>query len=187
MKNPRDALAAGIAYLPEDRKTQGLVLNLPVRDNMVMSTLPKFSRLGIVNRQRIASACTGVATNLRLRGRADTPVANLSGGNQQKVVLAKALISESRVLIFDEPTRGIDVGTKYEVHALIQDLAARGAAVIVVSSELPEVMSVSHRMVVMSGGRVQGRYDWPDYDEATILADAFAAHTTRETPVDHEP
>ena len=173
--SPRHALAAGIAYLPEDRKEQGLVLNLPVRDNMVMSTLRRFTSFGMVSRQRIRQVTSDMATRLNLRGRRDSAVANLSGGNQQKVVIAKALISQARVLIFDEPTRGVDVGAKYEVYSLMQDLAAQGAAIILVSSELPEVMNVSHRAIVMSAGRIHGRYDWPDFDEKKILSDAFAA------------
>lgn len=174
-KSPREALAAGVAYLPEDRKEQGLVLNLPVRDNMVMSTLGRFTRFGIVSGKRIREVAVEMASSLNIRGRRDGAVANLSGGNQQKVVIAKALISEARVFIFDEPTRGVDVGAKYEVYSLMQDLAAKGAAIILVSSELPEVMNVSHRAVVMSAGRVYGRYDWPDFDEKKILSDAFAA------------
>lgn len=186
VRSPRHALAAGIAYLPEDRRTQGLVLNLPVRDNMVMSTLRRFTRHGVVSRSRIREVTGSMVKVLKIQGRMDTAVANLSGGNQQKVVLAKALISQARVLIFDEATRGVDVGAKYEVHALIQELAAQGAAVIVVSSELDEVMNVAHRIVVMSQGRVYGRYEWPDYDEAQILSDAFAAFTSRGKTVPHD-
>ena len=175
VKNPRQALEAGIAYLPEDRKEQGLVLNLPVRDNMVLSTLGRFTRFGVVSRKKIRAVTTRMAGTLGLKGRRDTAVANLSGGNQQKVVIAKALISDARVLIFDEPTRGVDVGAKYEVYSLMQELAEKGAAIILVSSELPEVMNVAHRTIVMSDGRIYGRYEWPDYDEKQILSDAFAA------------
>ena len=175
VRNPQDALAAGIAYLPEDRKEQGLVLNLPVRDNMVMSTLKRFTRFGVVNGKSIRAIATEMASSLNIRGRRDGAVANLSGGNQQKVVIAKALISQARVLIFDEPTRGVDVGAKYEVYSLMQGLADKGAAIILVSSELPEVMNVAHRVVVMSAGRIYGRYNWPDFDEKKILSDAFAA------------
>jgi ABC-type sugar transport system ATPase subunit len=174
-KSPHDALAAGIAYLPEDRKEDGLVLNLPVRDNMVLSTLARFTRRGVVSRRKIRAVTSKMAATLKLRGRTGMAVANLSGGNQQKVVIARALISEARVLIFDEPTRGIDVGTKYEVYTLMQDLAAKGAAIILISSELPEIMNVAHRAIVMSSGRIYGRYDWPEYDEKQILSDAFAA------------
>ena len=140
-----------------------------------MSTLRRFTSFGMVSRQRIRQVTSDMATRLNLRGRRDSAVANLSGGNQQKVVIAKALISQARVLIFDEPTRGVDVGAKYEVYSLMQDLAAQGAAIILVSSELPEVMNVSHRAIVMSAGRIHGRYDWPDFDEKKILSDAFAA------------
>jgi ABC-type sugar transport system ATPase subunit len=175
IRNPRDALAAGIAYLPEDRKEEGLVLYLPVRDNMVLSTLRNFVRNGVINRRKIRAVTTDMAASLNLRGRMEAAVANLSGGNQQKVVMARALISKARVFIFDEPTRGIDVGAKYEVYLLMQQLAANGAAIILVSSELPEVMNVTHRLVVMSAGQIFGRYNWPEYDEKQILLDAFAA------------
>jgi ABC-type sugar transport system ATPase subunit len=175
VKTPRDALSAGIAYLPEDRKEQGLVLNLPVRDNMVLSTLARFTSRGVIDRQKIRTVTNQMTTSLKLKGRPESAVANLSGGNQQKVIIAKALISEARVLIFDEPTRGVDVGAKFEVYTLMQELAAKGAAIILVSSELPEVMNVAHRAIVMSAGRVRGRYDWPQYDEKQILSDAFAA------------
>lgn len=175
VKSPRDALAAGIAYIPEDRKEQGLVLNLSARDNMVMSTLRRFTRFGLVNRKQIHEVTAKMVSRLSIRGRLEGAVANLSGGNQQKVVIAKALVSQARVLIFDEPTRGVDVGAKYEVYSLMQGLAQQGAAIILVSSELPEVMNLAHRAVVMSAGRVYGRYDWPDFDEKKILSDAFAA------------
>jgi ABC-type sugar transport system ATPase subunit len=175
IRNPRDALAAGIAYLPEDRKEEGLVLYLPVRDNMVLSTLRNFVRNGVINRRKIRAVTTDMAASLNLRGRMEAAVANLSGGNQQKVVMARALISKARVFIFDEPTRGIDVGAKYEVYLLMQQLASNGAAIILVSSELPEVMNVTHRLVVMSAGQIFGRYNWPEYDEKQILLDAFAA------------
>jgi ribose transport system ATP-binding protein len=174
-KNVRASIAAGIAYLPEDRKEQGLVLGLPVSNNMVLSTLKRFSRLGMVSGRRIKETAARMSSTLRLRGRVEGAVANLSGGNQQKVIIAKALISEATVLIFDEPTRGVDVGAKLEVYTLMQELAAQGAAIILVSSELPEVMNVAHRIVVMSAGRVSGHYEWPDFDERTIRSDAFAA------------
>jgi ABC-type sugar transport system ATPase subunit len=175
IRSPRDALAAGIAYLPEDRKDEGLLLYLPVRENMVLSSLRKFVRRGVISRKKIRAATTPIAASLSLRGRMEAAVANLSGGNQQKVVIAKALICGARILIFDEPTRGIDVGTKYEVYSLMQRLASEGAAIILVSSELPEVMNVSHRLVVMSSGKIFGRYDWTEYNEKQILSDAFAA------------
>lgn len=175
LKNLRGAISAGIAYLPEDRKEQGLVLGLPVRDNMVLSTLKRFSRMGFMDARRIREVAGRLASTLKLRGRVEGAVANLSGGNQQKVVIAKALISEASVLIFDEPTRGVDVGAKLEVYTLMQELAAQGAAIILVSSELPEVMNVAHRIVVMSAGRIYGQYEWPDFDEKQILSDAFGA------------
>ncbi|MDQ1478896.1 MAG: ribose transport system ATP-binding protein [Actinomycetota bacterium] len=179
-KSPRAALDAGIAYLPEDRKDQGLVLQLPVEENIVMSTLRRFTRHGFMSGQKIRGVATEMIARLNVRGRTDTAVANLSGGNQQKVVIAKALVSQAKVFIFDEPTRGVDVGAKYEVYSLIQELAAQGAAIILVSSELPEVMNVAHRIVVMSAGRVSGHFHSSAFDEHEILSAAFAAFAARE-------
>jgi ABC-type sugar transport system ATPase subunit len=178
--SPRAALDAGIAYLPEDRKDQGLVLQLPVEENIVMSTLRRFTRHGFMSGQKIRAVATEMIARLNVRGRTDTAVANLSGGNQQKVVIAKALVSQAKVFIFDEPTRGVDVGAKYEVYSLIQELAAQGAAIILVSSELPEVMNVAHRIVVMSAGRVSGHFHSSAFDEHQILSAAFAAFAARE-------
>jgi len=181
IRSPRDAIAAGIAYLPEDRKDQGLVLLLSSRENMVMSTLDRFSPGGFLRSRAIRAATTRVGRMLGVRGSLDRAVANLSGGNQQKVVIAKGLISNARVLIFDEPTRGVDVGAKYEVYTLIQELAAKGAAIILVSSELPEIMNVAHRVVVMSAGRIHAEYDHPDFSESRILSAAFAAFAGTES------
>ena len=181
IRSPRDAISAGIAYLPEDRKDQGLVLLLSSRENMVMSTLDRFSPGGLLRGRKIRSTTTEVGRTLGVRGSLDRAVANLSGGNQQKVVIAKGLISNARVLIFDEPTRGVDVGAKYEVYTLIQELAAGGAAIILVSSELPEIMNVAHRVVVMSAGRIHAEYDHPDFSESRILSAAFAAFASTES------
>ena len=181
VRSPHDAISAGIAYLPEDRKDQGLVLLLSSRENMVMSTLGRFSPGGLLRNRRIRSTTTEVGASLGVRGSLDRAVANLSGGNQQKVVIAKGLISQARVLIFDEPTRGVDVGAKFEVYTLMQELAAKGAAIILVSSELPEIMNVAHRVVVMSAGRIQAEFDHPDFSESRILSAAFAAFAGNES------
>ncbi|HET7095563.1 MAG TPA: sugar ABC transporter ATP-binding protein, partial [Thermomicrobiales bacterium] len=153
--SPADAIAAGVALLPEDRKLQGLVLVLPVRQNMSLATLGRFSRLGVIRQRAREALARRFVHDLRIR----TPstgfrARNLSGGNQQKVVLAKWLASEPKVLIFDEPTRGIDVGAKVEVYGLMNQLAQRGAGILLISSELPEVLGMSDRVLVMREGRL---------------------------------
>ena len=155
--SPRDAIRAGIALLTEDRKGQGLILAHPVRDNFALPNLGPWSRLGVLDRRRERVAFRAAADRLRIKA-ADpaAPAGTLSGGNQQKVVLAKWLERDCEVVIFDEPTRGIDVGAKYEIYLLINELAARGKAVLLISSELPEVLGMADRILVMHGGRVTG-------------------------------
>ncbi len=123
-----------------------------------------------------------IASRLRFCGNLEAPARTASGGNQQKLVIGKWVLTGAEVLIFDEPTRGIDIGAKAEVYRLIQNLAAQGAAVILVSSELPELMNVCHRIVVMSGGRVQDELSQPEFTERRILAGAFAAHVSEAGP-----
>jgi ABC-type sugar transport system ATPase subunit len=155
--SPREAIGRGVVYLPEDRKTQGLVLGLSVRENVTLPTLARFSSWGVVrpDAEREAAARQVAAVELRppdLEREAGT----LSGGNQQKVVLAKWLLADADILLFDEPTRGVDVATKVELHRVIRSLADAGKAVLVISSELPEVLALADRIVVMREGRVSG-------------------------------
>jgi ribose transport system ATP-binding protein len=180
ISSPADAIAAGIALLPEDRKLQGLVLPLPVANNVSLATLSEVSRMGFVNGGRRDDIARRFVKDLRIR----TPnikfrVRNLSGGNQQKVVLAKWLAADPSVIIFDEPTRGIDVGAKVEVYGFMNQLTARGAAVLLISSELPEVLGMSDRVLVMHAGRLVG--DLP-IDHAT--PERVIALASGETPAD---
>jgi ABC-type sugar transport system ATPase subunit len=157
LRQPRDGIRAGIALLTEDRKTQGLVLNRSVRENFGLPNLAEFSRFGFVNRRQEQAAFARFAEGLKIR--VPTPevaARNLSGGNQQKVVLAKWLQRNCEVVLFDEPTRGIDVGAKYEIYLLINELAASGKAVLLISSELPEVLGMADRILVMHEGRITG-------------------------------
>jgi ABC-type sugar transport system ATPase subunit len=157
IRGPRDAICAGIGLLTEDRKTQGLVLGHGVRENFGLPNLSWLSRLGFVRRRLERSAFADYIGNLHIKvAHADQPARDLSGGNQQKVVLAKWLARRCEVLIFDEPTRGIDVGARYEVYQIINDLAAQGKAVVFISSELPEVLGMADRILVMHAGRVCG-------------------------------
>jgi rhamnose transport system ATP-binding protein len=173
-RTPRDAIARGVAYLPEDRKTQGLVLGLSVRENTTLPVLHRFTRYGAlslaVERHAVAQqiAEVGLATATMER-----PAATLSGGNQQKVVLAKWLLANADVLIVDEPTRGVDVGAKIEIHRQLRALADSGKAVLVISSELPEVLALSDRLIVLREGRVSATFDAADATAERVLAAAL--------------
>ncbi|MFN3308758.1 MAG: sugar ABC transporter ATP-binding protein, partial [Anaerolineales bacterium] len=155
LRSPRDAIRLGIGLVPEDRKTQGLFLKQSVRYNVASVLLQLLSRLSFLNFRAVNQAVRQLVERLRIR----TPslsqqVRNLSGGNQQKVVISRWLALNPKVLILDEPTRGVDVGAKAEIHALMNELAAQGMAILMISSELPEVLGVSDRILVMREGRI---------------------------------
>ncbi|MGF1581361.1 MAG: sugar ABC transporter ATP-binding protein [Gemmataceae bacterium] len=157
IRNPRDAIRAGICMLTEDRKAQGLVLDATVRDNFGLPNLSDMSRLGFVRLDLERSALARYVERLRIQiSSPEQLVRNLSGGNQQKVVLAKWLARNAEVVIFDEPTRGVDVGAKYEIYMLINELAQQGKAILMISSELPEVLGMSDRILVMHEGHITG-------------------------------
>ena len=158
IRSPRDAVAAGIGYLSEDRKHFGLALGIDVRGNIALTSLERFSdRFGRVDEPALAKVAADYIASLAIRTPSDKQeVRLLSGGNQQKVVIAKWLLRDCDILIFDEPTRGIDVGAKAEIYRLLQSLAEAGKAIIVISSELPEVLRLSHRIAVMCEGRLTG-------------------------------
>tara|TARA_R110002111_G_scaffold227346_1_gene288804 strand:- start:15615 stop:17117 length:1503 start_codon:yes stop_codon:yes gene_type:complete len=157
IRTPRDAMQAGICLLTEDRKSQGLVLDASVRENFGLPNLDAFSSWGCVNQKQERAAFAGYVDRLNIRIPSQEQIArNLSGGNQQKVVLAKWMENNAEIVIFDEPTRGIDVGAKYEIYMLINELASRGKAILMISSELPEVLGMSDRILVMHKGRITG-------------------------------
>jgi rhamnose transport system ATP-binding protein len=174
LPSPRHAARHRIAMLPESRKEQGLVMIRSVRENVTLGTLGDFSAAGFVSRRRERARTRELAEELSIRAPSvDAPVVTLSGGNQQKVLFAKWLVRTPLVLIADEPTRGVDVGAKRQIHELIVALAAQGMAVLLISSELEEVLGLSHRVLVMRRGRVVAEYG----EEATIdrvMAAAFA-------------
>ncbi len=157
LRGPRDAIAAGICLLTEDRKSQGLVLGRSVQENFSLPNMNRFAPWGFLHARRECAAFDGYTRQLQIKlaGR-NQAAATLSGGNQQKIVLAKWLERNAEVVIFDEPTRGIDVGAKYEIYLLINRLAAQGKAVLMISSELPEVLGMSDRILVMHAGRITG-------------------------------
>ena len=157
IRSPRDAIAAGIGLLTEDRKLQGLVLGQSVRNNFALPNLGPLSQFGFVDGRREREAFGRHVDQLRIKvPHQDERARNLSGGNQQKVVLAKWLERDCEVLFFDEPTRGIDVGARHEIYLLMNELAARGKAIVMVSSELPEVLGLADRILVMHEGRITG-------------------------------
>ncbi len=170
INSPIDAVKHGIGYLSEDRKRYGLALNLDVADNSVLADLKQFSKFGFVKEGAISQTATEYKEKLKTK----TPsirqaVRNLSGGNQQKVVIAKWLIKNCDILIFDEPTRGIDVGAKSEIYALMNELSKQGKSIIMISSELTEILRMSDRIIVMCEGKITGELDIKDADQEKIM------------------
>ena len=170
IKHPKDAVAAGIGYLSEDRKRFGLCLGLSVADNTVMASLDSLSGPIFVNNRKISAESQKYVEQVRTKTPSiKTPVRSLSGGNQQKVVISKWLLRDCDVLIFDEPTRGIDVGAKSEIYKLMNQLAAQGKSIIMISSELPELLRMSDRVMVMCEGRVTGELDISEATQEKIM------------------
>jgi ABC-type sugar transport system ATPase subunit len=164
------ALAAGIGLLPEDRKRLGLVLSMNCRENTTLATLPRLSRLGFVKKAEERQIATRFSERLKVKTPSiDALIAGLSGGNQQKIALAKWLARDCDVLIVDEPTRGVDVGAKSEIHRLLDELACQGLALIVISSELPEVMNLSRRIVVLRQGRIAGEIQRAEFSQVALM------------------
>jgi rhamnose transport system ATP-binding protein len=164
---------AGIALVPEDRRQQGLVMEMSIERNIGLTGLAELGRGGVVRKALERGRATDWAVRLQLKyNRLSDSVGVLSGGNQQKVVLAKWLATNPSVLIVDEPTRGIDVGTKAEVHRLLSSLAAEGLAVLMVSSDLPEVLGMADRVLVMHEGRIAAEIPRGEADEESVMAAA---------------
>jgi len=173
IKRPADAIAAGIGFVTEDRKSQGLVLGLSLRENTMLAHLEKYAPWGIVNRKAEKTAVKKLMDELQIRARdSELEVKSLSGGNQQKVVFAKWLVEPPKVLLLDEPTRGVDVGGKAEIYHTINRLAAAGTAIVMVSSELPEVLAMSDRILVMREGRQAAMFDAKAVSQEQIMAAA---------------
>jgi rhamnose transport system ATP-binding protein len=175
ISSPRDAIRQGLAYVPEDRQQEGLVLPMSIANNITLPLLRELTRGGFVDTRREQSLAAEYGSKLQVRGMSSLRqrVRALSGGNQQKVVLAKWLATRPRILILDEPTRGIDVGTKAEVHRLMSELAGQGLAILMVSSELPEILGMSDRIAVMHGGTVVAVMDRAGATQEAILERAL--------------
>lgn len=182
IRSPMDAVAHGIGYLSEDRKRFGLALGLTVKENAVLATYETFEKAGFIDSGRVERITADYVDKLKIK----TPsleqlIRNLSGGNQQKVVVAKWLIRNSDILIFDEPTRGIDVGAKSEIYTLMNELAAQGKSIIMISSELPEILRMSDRVVVMCEGRITGELAIGEANQESIME--YATMRGQETLV----
>ena len=177
IKNCQDAVLKGIGLIPEERKQQGLILGMSVFDNAALAVLDLFSHMGILKRKKINTEVNKMIDSMNIK----TPsarqlVKNLSGGNQQKVVLAKWFIRQCDVYIFDEPTRGIDVGAKVEIYKLMQNLAQRGAAVIMISSELPEIMNISDKVAIVFEGKIVKEFTRGQLNEEEVMEYSLGLH-----------
>ncbi len=194
IKSPGEAMAHGIAYVPEDRGTQGLVRQMRLRENISMAILRILTRRGFINRKEEAELAARSIKQLNIRAYSVDQVANkLSGGNQQKVVVGKWLASQPRILIMDEPTRGIDVGAKAEIHRLMSELAQQGLAILMISSELPEILGMSDRVLVMREGKIVAEFARSEATQERIVtammstaADTNANHNVPQTTAMHE-
>ena len=166
----REAIEHKIAYVTEDRKGNGLILSNPIRVNTTLANLPGVSSHGVIDKDKEIAVAEEYRGKLKTKcPSVEQNVGNLSGGNQQKVLLAKWMFAEPDILILDEPTRGIDVGAKYEIYCIINDLVAAGKSVIMISSELPEVLGMSDRIYVMNEGRICGELDAAEATQEIIM------------------
>jgi rhamnose transport system ATP-binding protein len=172
---PADAIDAGIGYVPEDRRQHGVVLEMSIASNTSLASLDKVSRLGLIDRRAERHTASHYADRFRIKSASlDADVGTLSGGNQQKVALARWLSTEPSVLILDEPTQGVDVGSKADIHGLMQQLAERGLAIIMISSELPEILGMRDRIAVMHSGAIRAVLNRDEASQARIMALALA-------------
>ncbi len=175
IRSPKDAIAHGIGLVPEDRKEQALLLEMSLRENVTLPSIREFSRLGVISLTRERKTALGYVEKMSIRARGvEQKVLSLSGGNQQKVVISKWLEIHPRVLILDEPTRGIDVGAKKEIHLLMSRLAQSGVGIIMISSELPEILGMSDRIVVMHEGKIKGVLDRSEASQNRIMETAMS-------------
>jgi ABC-type sugar transport system ATPase subunit len=173
--NPQRMSDAGVAFLPENRKREGLALSLPIRENAVISALKRLNPGGVILRRKERSTVQHYVDALEISTPTiEKPADFLSGGTQQKVVLAKWLVTRAHIFIFDEPTRGIDVGSKSSIYALMDALVGEGAGILMISSELPEVLGMSDRIYVMAQGRIVGELAREEADQMKVIHLAFS-------------
>ncbi len=176
--SPGDSIRAGVALIPESRKDDGLFLRRPIRENVSLASLAGLHRLGFVRRRAERVQVSGALARVSGTSLLEAPAGALSGGNQQKLLFARALLATPTVLIADEPTRGVDVGAKLDLYKLLVDLAADGLAIVLISNEMEELLGLAHRVVVLRKGRVAAELAGPAMTEAAILAAAFGTNGT---------
>ncbi len=180
--SPAQAIASGIAYVPEDRRKHGVILPMGVSRNITLAALDQLSSYGTIDFLREKEIAIDYTRRFGIKTPSIfTPVANLSGGNQQKVALSRWLITKPSLLILDEPTQGIDVGAKSEIHLLMNELAAQGVAILMISSELPEILGMSDRAAVVHEGTIVGQLDRSEATQAKILAMALGSRAARNS------
>lgn len=180
-KNPKDAIEHGIAYVTEDRKGEGLVLPMSVEKNITIASLKSFVKKGFLQNKKEVEIVKQEIASLGIKvSRTSMDVKSLSGGNQQKVVLAKWMIARPNILIFDEPTRGIDVGAKAEIYKIMCDYVSQGNAILMVSSEMPEAMGMSDRMIVLSNHKCSGELNRYEFSQETIAQMQFRFMQTKQ-------
>jgi rhamnose transport system ATP-binding protein len=173
IKSPQQAIKSGIFMIPESRKDQGLVLNGSIRDNLLLASMSKLATFGITSNSKFSKIAARLSTAVDLRfGKLNDPVSSLSGGNQQKILFGRVLELQPSVLIVDEPTRGVDIAAKRAIHALLDELAAAGTAILFISSEIEEVLGVCHRTIVIHKGQVHGVFV-PPYNKTQVVAAFF--------------
>jgi len=171
INSPKNAIKAGISYLSEDRKRYGLVLGMDIKNNLTLSSLDRISRAGVVNDNEVIRESNSYVKDLLIKTPSiEQKTGNLSGGNQQKVVLGKWLMTRPKVLILDEPTRGIDVGAKFEIYNIMNKLVDQGVCIIMISSELPEILGMSDRILVMHEGRIRGELTWEEATQEKVMS-----------------
>jgi rhamnose transport system ATP-binding protein len=179
ISSPADAIGHGIAYVPEDRCRHGVVLDMPVSENVTLAALGMLSRFGVFDFGRERALATDYTQRLGIKTASIRAlVSTLSGGNQQKVALSRWLVVNPSILVLDEPTQGIDIGAKSEIHALMRTLAAEGVAILMISSELPEILAMSDRIAVMHGGTIVDVLDRASATPERVLARAFGERTS---------
>ena len=185
LKSPRDAVKAGIVCAPEDRKKDGLLVELDVSENIAIANLDTLSNpVGVLNAKRERDMANRAVKELKIKTPSiKSEVKNLSGGNQQKVIIARWLATQPELLILDEPTRGIDVASKVEIYSIMNELKSRGIGVLFVSSEMPEVMGMSDRILVMHEGRISGEFTREDATQERLMAAAVGKQHSEDLVV----
>jgi len=177
LNNERDAISHGLAYVTEDRKGNGLILSNPIRVNTTLARLDKISNHEVIDLDKEYNMAVSMKDLLGIKcSSVEQLVGNLSGGNQQKVLLAKWMFAEPDILLLDEPTRGIDVGAKYEIYCIINDLVSQGKSVVMISSEMPEVLGMCDRIYVMSEGRMVGEMDAVHATQERIMSSILSVN-----------